>query len=433
MNKQWFSEWSSKRPQVLTAESYTPEEQLLEGIERWNTVLPEPKVSLTLTRRNQVGDVLAGRASGEYYYASYSHPNFQALEERVVSLETAGLAHPEWFSALAFPRGMAAIAAVLETIAGYHNPMLGDAAFIHHKVVYPSTRRLLESRETIWTRVGTKQPGLEVDLREENRTRQLLDPKYHIKVLGVICEPVANPTLDYTNIRAIAALAHEYRVPLIVDATLTHGILEPLRMGADIVVYSLSSYASGENDLLGGAVIGPNEFMADLQETRRHKGWSMSPRDAAEFASRMATLPQRMQLHCDTAAYFAHRLSAEGIGGITVRYPAIPDTRNNSAGGVVSFVFDGDEARNGDPPLAMQRAQRFSQYLCDNPGIVRQAIGFGEQQTTVFPFAGQIPDRPYHLKNHIPIGLVRIGAGRESDINRVAVGDYLVKAVKESL
>ncbi len=418
--KSLFGEWAEKRSDVITEKNYSSIDDFTNISESFGETENVEELNAELTEVGQLWRIASGEEEG-YFYPATGHFNFTQLEERLAALETGNLSHPEYFSCKVFPRGMAAIATTLETIGSG-----SDGLFIRGTVMYPSTKELLKDNGTGRNMVGSL-PGIEIDLTNpENLDKKLVELKQSdIDVLGIVLEPVANPTLDYTDIRQTSEVAHRYDVPVIVDNTfLSPFLLEPIRMGADIVMHSLTKYYNGQGDLLGGAVIAPNEFIKHLQDYRKHKGYTMSPHDAFRLAQRVGGIGERMQLHCQNAKIMAEELSK--IENINVKYKNLGDeTRNGHAGGVLSFVFEGDN------DIAFERSRKFTEYLCNNPGIVKQAVSFAEEKTLVLPWGGQIRDPKWLNDGKVPLGLVRVGVGREKDIYEVI--DYLKKGIQKSL
>jgi len=416
----WYNKWAKKRQEVVTSENYSSSEDFQSTAESFPNPVNCDELNPSIDRLGLVGDIASGKTRG-FYYARTDHPNFAQLEHRVKELEVGRLSHPEYFSCKVFPSGMAAIKSVLEAIA-----LEQEGTFIHGKVMYPSTKELLKDRENKRNMLGTY-PGVEVDLRDSSKLSLTIHENqlWGFKVLGVIMEPVANPTLDYADVREVAKVAHSHDVPVIVDNTfLTPYLLEPFRMSADVVVHSLTKYFSGQGDMTGGAVIMPNELEPAVQEVRRHGGAIMSIRDAHEFSKRVPLVGQRMKIHSENARTLAKELKS--IEEITVNYNDLRgQTRNGYAGGVLPFVF------NGTDETAYQRARNFSQLIIDNPGIAKHAVSFGEPQTLAAAYAGLV-DIDYLQRLNIPTGLVRIAVGRENDYD-TTIAPQIKRAVEKSL
>ena len=138
------------------------------------------------------------------------------------------------------------------------------------------------------------------------------------------CESMANPTLEIANIPALADIAHEAGATLIVDNTFAPCIISPARLGADVVVHSLTKFVSGGSDIIAGAVCGSTDFIRSLMDLKDGSlmllGPTMDPTVAFQLMLRVPHLPIRMQEHSRRAQFFAERL--EGLG-LKVHYPGL--------------------------------------------------------------------------------------------------------------
>ncbi len=138
-------------------------------------------------------------------------------------------------------------------------------------------------------------------------------------------EVLANPTLRVADIPAWAKIAHEHGIPLVVDNTFTPMVVSPAKLGADIVVYSLTKFINGASDLVGGAICCSRQFGYDLMDLHNGRvmllGPTMDPRVAFDVIQRLPHLAVRMREHSRRAQAMAERLEALGA---PVCYPGLP-------------------------------------------------------------------------------------------------------------
>jgi O-acetylhomoserine (thiol)-lyase len=176
---------------------------------------------------------------------------------------------------------------------------------------------------------------------------------------AIFIETIGNPVLDVTDIEAVASIAHEAEIPLIVDSTFTTPyLLRPIEYGADIVVHSMTKWLGGHGTAIGGIVVDSGKFTwadnrrfplfnkpdhsyhgirwaHDLGEmnhlafiTRmrviplRNLGACISPDNAWIFLQGIETLPLRMERHCENALKVAAYLSTHPKVA-WVRYPGL--------------------------------------------------------------------------------------------------------------
>ena len=209
------------------------------------------------------------------------------------------------------------------------------------------------------------------------------------KTKALYTETIGNPSLDVADISAIAKIAHEHGLPLIVDSTFTPPtLLRPLEHGADIVVHSLTKWIGGHGNGLGGIVVDSGKFnwntgkhpllsepdesyhgirfasdlppelapLAYILRMRltplRNLGACIAPDSAWQFLQGIETLSLRMEKHCANALAVARFLEAQPEVD-WVRYPGLESDPShtvakrllkNGAGGMVVFELKGGES-----------------------------------------------------------------------------------------
>ncbi len=202
---------------------------------------------------------------------------------------------------------------------------------------------------------------------------------------AIFVETLGNPSLDVADIPAVAAVARERRVPLIVDNTFaTPYLCRPIELGADIVIHSLTKWIGGHGTFIGGVMVdsgrfdwtdpkfalfnepepsyhglrfardlGPLSSLAFILRARlvplRNLGACLNPDNAWLALQGLETLPLRMERHCDNALAVARFL--KGHPSVAwVRYPGLKDDPAHSTaarvlcggfGGVVVFGIGG--------------------------------------------------------------------------------------------
>jgi O-succinylhomoserine sulfhydrylase len=124
-------------------------------------------------------------------------------------------------------------------------------------------------------------------------------------------ETPANPTLDLVDIAAVSEIAHAAGALVVVDNVFATPMLQkPLKLGADVVVYSTTKHVDGQGRCLGGMVLGSETYVKDrLHNFLKHTGPSLSPFNAWVMLKGLETLPLRVRAQCETAARLADHLS----------------------------------------------------------------------------------------------------------------------------
>ncbi len=293
-------------------------------------------------------DIAASRfdiARAGHVYSRISNPTVAVLEERLAALEKG-------VGAVATASGMAAIHLALTTIASAGSHLVASQA------LYGGTHNLL--RYTL-PRFGIETTF--VDPREPDAFAAAVRDN----TVAMFAETVANPRCEVLNVPAVAARAHAAGVPLIIDATLTTPyLMQPLELGADIVVHSLTKFIGGHGVMLGGAVIdggrfdwqqskrrfatlcapydgfhdlnfaeefGPQAYiMRARREGLRDFGAALAPASAFQLLQGLETLSLRMQRHVENAVSIAEFLAKqEAVSGVT--HPCLPDHPDHTLAG----------------------------------------------------------------------------------------------------
>lgn len=222
----------------------------------------------------------AGTAPG-YLYGRYANPTNTMLEERLSALEGGGVCRLT-------ASGMAAVtAAIMCCVRAGDHVVAGRALF-------SSCRWVLETH--------LKRFGVHcdfVDATDIEAWRAAIRPDTR----AIFIETPANPTLELTDIAAVAALAKAVGARVIVDNIFATPLVQrPFELGADIVVYSTTKHMDGQGRTLGGAVIGPAEWVTgELDPFLRHTGPAMSPFVAWNVLKGLETMELRVARSIETA------------------------------------------------------------------------------------------------------------------------------------
>jgi cystathionine gamma-synthase len=285
-------------------------------------VMPAIHVSTTFERAPD------GTFPSGFAYIREANPNRQALEAAMAQLE-GGVA------AVAFASGMAATAAVFQSLApGDHVVVPLDAYF--------GTGTLLREHLQPWGLLVSF-----VDMTDLAAVKAALRPITRL----VWTETPSNPTIAITDLKAVAALAHAAGALVASDNTwATPFLQQPLSLGADVVMHSTTKYLAGHSDAMGGVLVtreaGP--LQERLRAMQAHGGAVPSPFDSWLVLRGIRTLPWRMRAHCSNAAAVAAFL-ARHPRVERVHYPGLPEdpgyaiasAQMSAPGGMLSFVVPG--------------------------------------------------------------------------------------------
>ena len=266
-----------------------------------------------------------------FTYGRWDNPTVQVFEKRMAVLEKTE-------SAIATASGMAAIFLLAHQLAE-----AGDE-FVSSNRVYGGTFGLFET--------GFKRMGVKVNWVSEPDSLDAWKAAVTPKTKFLFVESPSNPGLFIGDIRAIADIAKDAGVPLIVDNTIcTPALQTPTDFGADFVVHSTTKYISGNGTALGGIVCGPRATVEDglRGAAMRYLGPSMAPLNAWLSLNSLEHLSLRMERHCANALALARYLEKHDRVA-EVNYPGLESNpyhqlatkQLRGCSSLLSFVIDGD-------------------------------------------------------------------------------------------
>ena len=231
-------------------------------------------------------------------------------------------------------------------------------------------------------------------------------------------ETPSNPTLFVTDIQAVADVAHAHGVPLLVDNTTpTAALQQPLSLGADIILLSITKFLSGNAAVLGGAIVGPEALVEDIRwNTTEFVGSVMQPFESWLTLMFLETLSLRMARHSANAQAVAEFLAAHPRVQ-RVNYPGLSEhpqyelsQRQMAApGGMLSFVVEGGIAG--------------AATVIDSLNLIVHAVTFGTSRTIVMHPATithehMTPEERAAVG--IDDGLIRMSVGLEDPADLIA-------------
>jgi methionine-gamma-lyase len=235
----------------------------------------------------------------------------------------------------------------------------------------------------------------------------------------IYTESMTNPMLQISNIPALAEIANEAGVKLVVDNTFTPLMISPFKLGAHVVVYSMTKFINGKNDCVAGAICADEAFINSLSDvntgTAMLLGPVLDPLRSSSILKNLHTLHIRMQKHGENAMFLAERFKEAGL---KVNYPGLPEHKNHELlkemmnpgfgfGGMIAIDMGTAEAANG----FMEKMQ--------HAGVGYLAVSLGYFKT-LFSNSGKSTSSevPEEVQREIGMseGLVRFSVGLDHDI-----------------
>lgn len=274
-------------------------------------------------------------------YSRFTNPSVQMFEARLASLENAE-------SCVATSSGMAAILATCMGLLKAGDYILSTPS------LFGATVQLFDN---YMAKFGVSTSY--VSLTDPQAWRAGIAPNTRL----IYLETPSNPLTEIADIAAIAQIAKEKGIPLVVDNCFcTPALQQPLELGADLVLHSATKYIDGQGRVLGGAVAGRKELIDPILQVVRTCGPSLAPFNAWVLHKGLETLDIRMKAHSASALDLAQWLQAQPAVA-RVLHPALPShpqhalaMRQQRAGGaIVSFEVKGDT-----PDQQRERAYKLS-------------------------------------------------------------------------
>jgi methionine-gamma-lyase len=326
----------------------------------------ETSTTFTVLNANTLPDIFQGRkgpddgAGGCFLYGRHFNPTVYVLGRQLAALEGAEAGY-------CTSSGMGAIASTIMQLCNH-----GDHV-VSSDTIYGGSFALLKDFLPAKAGLGVTF----VDATDLEKVEAAFTPK--TKVLYV--ESIANPTLRVADIPRLAGIAHSHGAKLVVDNTFSPLILSPLKLGADIVVHSLTKFINGASDCIAGAICGPNEFIMELMDLHLGSlmllGPTMDPKAAFNISVRLPHLGLRIAEHSRRALIFAERLRDAGM---PVDYPGLKEHPDHE---LIGRLRNEEFGHGGVLCLDLGNGRRASEFMeilqnKDRFGFMAVSLGYFE-------------------------------------------------------
>lgn len=354
-------------------------------------VEPDPSTGAIMTPIYQTSTYVQespGKHQG-YAYARGANPTRNALQKSIASLENGKYG-------ICFSSGMGATDAVIKLL----NP--GDEVITSNDL-YGGSYRMFKK---VYEKFGIKFHF--IDLTDVNNISRYLNEKTKLMWL----ETPSNPLMRIIDIQACVALAKKQGIIVAVDNTFASPYLQnPLELGADIVMHSVTKYLGGHSDVIMGAlVVNDEKLQQDLAFIANSCGAVPGPQDSFLVLRGIKTLHLRMERHCLNGRKIATYLREHPKVG-KVYWPGFPDHPNHDIakkqmrdfGGMLSFTLKNDSLENATK--LMESVELFS--LAESLGGVESLINHPASMTHA-----SIP-KEERIKNGLSDSLIRLSIGVE--------------------
>jgi len=344
-------------------------------------------------------DTFEGNADGCYLYSRHSTPSNLYLGEALAAMEGTETAN-------VCASGMGAITPVIMQLCG-----AGDHV-VSSRTIYGGTYAFLKNftpRFNIETSF--------VDITKLDVVEAAITP--NTKVL--YCESVSNPLLEVADISGLAKLAKKHNLKFVVDNTFSPLSISPAKLGADIVIHSLTKFINGSSDTVGGVVCGTQEFINDLRNVNDGAcmllGSTMDSLRSASILKNLRTLHIRMQQHSYNATFLAEKF--QGLGLKTV-YPGLAShpshnlfksMMNEKYGFGGMLTIDVGSLDNANTLMELMQEKNLG-YLAVSLGFYKTLFSAPGSSTS-----SEIPEDE-QVEMGLSDGLIRFSIGLDADIER---------------
>jgi cystathionine beta-lyase/cystathionine gamma-synthase len=361
-------------------------------------VEPDPSTGAIMTPIFQTSTYVQDEPAKHkgYAYARGANPTRTALQKSIAALENGKFA-------LAFSSGMGATDTVIKLLNA------GDEVIACNDL-YGGTYRMFKR---VYERLG-----ITFHFTDLTRAKNLT-PYINNKTKLIWLETPSNPLMRITDIAACATIAHRHNLLVAVDNTFASPYLQnPLDLGADIVMHSVTKYLSGHSDVIMGALVTNSEQLyQELAFIQNSCGAVPGPQDCFLVLRGIKTLHLRMERHCANGRAVATYLSTHPKVD-KVYWPGFSTHPNHHVarkqmrdfGGMLSFTLKDDSVEKAR--TLMKEVKLFS--LAESLGGVESLINHPASMTHA-----SIP-REERIKNGLTDTLIRLSIGIEDAEDLIA-------------
>jgi len=326
-------------------------------------------------------------SAGKALYTRNGGVNQQYLQEKLCALEGGE-------DCVVLASGVAALSGVFFALlkSGDH-VICSDITYI---AVYRLLHELLPEKYGIETTL--------VDTSDPENVRKAIRPNTRL----IHIETPANPTLKISDIRKIAAIAHEAGALLSADNTFASPFHQrPLELGADLCVESLTKYMNGHGDAMGGAVIGCKELIDKIRtDSMVNLGGAISPFNAWLIMRGSVTLPFRMRQHSESAMKIARFLESHPA----VRFVSYPGLESHPGHAVAKSQME--HGFSGVMAFGLHTDHDGHNRFVSHLQIITSAVSLGHDESLIV-FLGEQDERQYLYPNEFHGGFFRLSIGLE--------------------
>lgn len=353
----------------------------------------------TFMEANTMLDTFHGETEGCFLYSRHWNPSNKYLADALAAMEGTESA---WVTA----SGMAAITCTMLQIcnAGDH--------IVSSETIYGGTFAFLKNYL----------PKFNIDVTFVNTSNlDAVKAAMRPNTKMVYTETMSNPLLRIANLPELAKIAHAGNAKLVIDNTFTPMIVNPIKHGADIVVYSMTKFINGKNDCVAGAICASADFVNALSSvndgTAMLLGPALDPLRSSNILKNLHTLHIRMKQHSYNAMYLAKKFKEIGLKS---NYPGMEEHVDHQT---FKSIMEPEFGFGGMISIDMEEAEVANELMerMQNVGVGYLAVSLGYFKT-LFSNSGkstssEVPEETQREMG-MSEGLIRFSVGLDNDIER---------------
>lgn len=353
----------------------------------------------TFLNPQTMNELFEHEIEGCFLYSRHWNPTNKYLADALAKLEASE-------AAIVTASGMGAIScAILQMCSS------GDE-IVSSRTIYGGTYAFFKN----WLpRFGIKVKF--VNTQDLNAVKSSITEKTKV----IYCEAVSNPLLEIADIPKLSKIADDHNIKLMVDNTFSPIMISPIRLGAHIVVHSLTKYINGTSDCVAGCVCSTHEFISKLTDINSGTSMLLGPvldsYRAASILKNLHSLHIRIKKHSENAQYLAENLHKLGC---KVFYPGLPkhngykllkEIMNEGFGFGGMLAIDAGTTEKANELMANMQLEKVG-YLAVSLGYFKTLFSSPGHSTS-----SEIPEEERKAMG-LSDGLVRISIGLDNDIHK---------------
>ena len=353
--------------------------------------------TFTFMNPKKMEDLFDHEIEGCFLYSRHWNPINKFLSNALARLEDTE-------SAQVTSSGMGAISSTVLDICS-----TGDE-IISGRTIYGGTYALFKN---FLPKLGIKVKF--VDLKNLKKVEELITDKTKI----IYGESISNPLLEVTDITGLSEISNKYNLKLIIDNTFSPMIISPKRLGADIVIHSLTKFINGTSDCVAGCICSTHDFICTLTDINTGATMLLGPvldsYRAASILKNLHSLHIRMKKHGENALFLSSEFEKLGL---KVFYPGLKSNKDHD---LINSIMNDGFGYGGMMALDVHNYENASYLMTrmqeEKVGYLAVSLGYFK---TLFSSPGhstssEIPEEE-QKKMGLSEGLVRFSVGLDNDI-----------------